>query len=425
LFGRPVTDTTSGWTATTQVVGIAPPTAAYVAFGLAVYGTTSGEIHYVDTASLTSTTVTPIALHGPFHTQGNAIYGSDGARVVFRGIHRDGPELAHATFPADPEIGQARAWFANVVRVPLNESLWVNTCSIAPTNASTYPTQVDAVVKSITSRGMLALLDLHTSVTSNCGTSARQAMADAAHAPAFWSQVAARYKTNPLVAFDLYNEPHDISDAVWLNGGTATSNGSSFQAAGMQKLYDTVRAAGANNLVFITGNQFGSRPASTRVTGTNIVNAVHDYTCAEAVPPACTATQPYNANLILKNWTTVGSSSPVMVTEFGWPDKNDGAFIANVIDGAEANGWGWIAFAWDGTTYGLFGLINVSGGIYEPSPAGMPVVAGLTYNGDGGVRGAASTTTLDTRFTISATRIVGYEQRLAAIQAARASRMLY
>ncbi len=424
LFSRPSSDSTSAWTATNQIVGIAPPTAAYVTFGLAVYGTATGEVHYVDSASIASITVSPVALHGPFHTQGNAIYGSDGARVVFRGIHRDGPELPYATFPSDAEIGQARAWFANIVRVPLNESLWVNTCSSAPSNDASYPSKVDAEVQSITSRGMLALLDLHTNVVSDCGASNRQAMADAAHAPAFWSQLANRYKTNPMVAFDLYNEPHDISDGVWLNGGTATYKGVSFQAAGMQKLYDTVRAAGANNLVFITGQLYGSRPATDPVKGTNIVNAAHDYTCAEAAPPNCPATQPYNANLILKSWTAFGTNNPVMVTEFGWPDKNNATFIGNVISGAEANGWGWIAFAWDGTTYGLFDLINLSGGIYQPSPAGMPVVAGLTFNGTGGIRGSATSTTYDTRYTLSATRFLGRAQRQDLVQGARANRTL-
>ena len=111
-----------------------------------------------------------------------------------------------------------------------------------------------------------------------------------------------------------------------------------------------------------------------------------------------------------------------MVTEFGWPDKNDGTFIGNVINGAESKGWGWIAFAWDGTTYGLFDLITVSGTTFEPSPAGMPVVAGLTYNGIGGARAAASATTQDTRYVLSAMRFAGLPQRRAAIKAARGSR---
>lgn len=424
LFGRPVTDSSGGWTPTNPVVGIAPPTAAYVVFGLVFYGTATGEVHYVDSASLTSVTVTPVALHGPFHTQGNAIYGSDGARVIFRGIHRVGSDNPIPSFPSDAEIAQARAWDANVVRVPLNESLWVNTCPGTPTNKATYPTQVDAEVSSITSRGMLALLDLHVSVTSDCGPGDRQAMADATYAPAFWSQVAARYKTNPMVAFELYNEPHNVSDAVWLNGGATTDNSITFKATGMQQLYDAVRAAGANNLVFIDGKDYAVRPAETLVNGVNIVNAAHDYMCGDAPPPVCKTPQPYNANIILNNWTKVGSSQPVMLTEFGWPDKNDGTFNANVVNAAEARGWGWIAFAWDGTTYGLFGLITVSGTTFEPSPAGMPIVAGLTYNGTGGARGAASATTQDTRYTLSAMRIAGPSDRRAAVDAARSARTL-
>src|SRR5205085_4954661 len=189
-----------------------------------------------------------------------------------------------------------------------NESVWLNTCPGTPTNKAAYLSQVDAEVTSITSRGMLALLDLHTSVTRDCTAADRQAMADATYAPVFWSQVAERYKTNPLVAFDLYNEPHDISDGVWRNGGTTTYKGVTFQAAGMQQLYDSVRAAGANNLAFVSGNNYAVQPASKLVSGVNIVNAVHDYTCGTAAPPNCPTPQPYNANTILNKWTTVGAS---------------------------------------------------------------------------------------------------------------------
>ena len=35
----------------------------------------------------------------------------------------------------------------------------------------------------------------------------------------FWSQVAAIYKNDGRVLFELYNEPHDISWTVWKSGG--------------------------------------------------------------------------------------------------------------------------------------------------------------------------------------------------------------
>src|SRR6185437_4630044 len=112
--------------------------------------------------------------------------------VVLRGVVINGTELGVPDFPTDSEIGRAAAWGSNLVRVPLNESLWLNTCTAAaPSNSPAYPAQVAAEVGSITSRHMVALLDLHFNVTHVCGGSAPQAMADTAYSPTFWQQVAA------------------------------------------------------------------------------------------------------------------------------------------------------------------------------------------------------------------------------------------
>lgn len=365
---------------TSPVVGLSPAGTAYVVFGLTMYQTQMGEVHYVDSVSLTSTTASPRALRAPFHTSGNGIYGADGVRVVFRGVHREGTQVGVRLFPSATEIAQTRVWGSNVVRVPLNEAEWLNTCPSSPTNDSTYPGFVDSEVKAITSRGMLAILDLHWNVTGTCTAASQQAMADAAYAPRFWSVVAARYKTNPLVAFDLYNEPHDISDAVWLNGGTATYGGRSFKAAGMQQLYNAVRATGATNLVFASGNAWGARPAATRVKGTNLVNAIHAYPCGQGLTQACTATTSLDPTPTLNLWSTVATSSPVMVTEFGFPNRNSGTFIGNVIAAAKARGWGWSAFSWGSWADTQWRLVASTGQTYEPSPAGVPVLAGLVAN---------------------------------------------
>jgi len=378
VFGQAIIDTPGGWAALPRVVGIAPSGSVYVAYGLIFYGTAQGETHYVDTTSLVSTTAPTSVIHAPLHTSGNKIIQGDGTSVVLRGVNRPGSEWSTPEFPTDAEIGQIRAWGATVVRVLLNESLWVNTCSsIFPSNDTGYPGKVDTEVQSITSRGMVALLDLHFNVTSQCGTAGPQAMADAGYAPTFWSQVAARYAKNGLVAFDLYNEPHDIGDSVWRNGGTTTYRDVSFTASGMQQLYNAVRARAPSNLVFATGLDWGDSPPASPLTGTNIVYAIHDYTCTEVTPPGCIVPDPYNAGPALQHWTAFAATVPVMVTEFGWPNRFDGTFAGSVIAGAEARGWGWAAFAFD---RGLFGLVASIGATYEPAPAGMPVVAGLFKN---------------------------------------------
>ena len=94
---------------------------------------------------------------------------------------------------------------------------------------------------------MVVILDLHWSDQGNMGGSCgQQTMADL-NSVTFWDQVSSyestttliaqvsqRYANNPLVLFELYNEPHDVSWDIWRNGGSA-----SFTVAGMQTLYNT------------------------------------------------------------------------------------------------------------------------------------------------------------------------------------------
>ena len=379
VWGGSATDLPGTWTQLPTVVAIAPAGTAYVSFLVIFYGTQHGEVHYVDAATITGTTVSARPVEGPLRTEGNQIVRPDGRPIVLRGIMREGTEVSVSDFPSDAEIAQARAWGANVVRVPLNEALWLNTCTPdSPSNVPSYPPAVDAEVNSITSRGMVAILDLHFSVTAACGPASQQAMADEQFAPTFWAQVASRYESNPLVAFDLYNEPHDTSDGVWLNGGPAPAGGTTFDAAGMQQLYDTVRSTGATNLVFVSGTNWASTPATTLVSGTNIVNAVHAYTC-QTLP--CSAANPFDPSVTLSQWTGVARVQPVMITESGYPSSTDGQnFNSALISDAESFGWGWIIFGWDGTTSGEFDLLATLGSTYEPAPAGMPLLAGLERN---------------------------------------------
>ena len=385
-WGQGVNDRLGSWVSLAPTVGIAPANTSSVAFLVAVHGALVGETHYVDDVVLEGNGNTTGAVTAPLSTSGNRIYDAAGP-VVFRGLNRDGAERSAADLPADGEIAHAAAWGANFVRLPLSESLWLNTCTAArPSNDPGYPTRVDAAVSSITSRHMVALLSLQWNVVAQCGAAGPQPMADAAYAPGFWSAVAARYASNPLVAFDLYNEPHSITDSVWLSGGAALSGTTVYQAAGMQPLYDTVRAGAPQNLVFVSGNDWANRPAARLVAGTNIVNGIHDYTCPST---PCFSLSPYDAAAILQNWTGVAAGEPVMVTEFGYPGETDGTFNLNVVAAAEGYGWGWSAFAWDGTASGEFDLVaDVTD--YEPAATGMPVLAGLTCNTAGSSRTAVA-----------------------------------
>ena len=324
-------------------------------------------------------------MQGPLHTEGNLILDATGHPVVLRGVNRIGLQTPGTSPPiTDAEVGQAKAWGANVMRVLVGEAWTDPQC---PNQyIPTYLDDVDAVVHSLTSRGMVALLDLHAVTRVACGTNDAWRMADAPGSIDFWQKVAARYKDNPLVAFDLYNEPHDITNGEWRNGGAMVdwSLGTQvhWMAAGMQQLVDAVRATGATNLVAVSANGWAADPSAIlkdgALQGTNIVYAAHAYTCPHANDTLCMANPANKQADLTPLWSTVAQNYPVMITEFGWPNPRDGTYNASVIRLAQSRTpkWGWIAFAWDGTKDNGFILLHDLT-TYEPSASGVPVKQAL------------------------------------------------
>jgi hypothetical protein len=371
--GQIGTDTTTAWTTSAAAVAVAPDRTAKVAVGVLDWGTAAGEAHLVTAPRRTVTAPAGRVAVGALTTVGNTVRDAQGP-IVLRGVHRNGVE-ASSTPISTYEMAQARRWGANTVRLPVAGPLYTQgNCAYD----ATYAARVDSAVANITGAGLVALLDLHTSSPQACGTVRQQLMADTSML-AFWDQAAHRFASNPHVAFDLYNEPHNISDSVWLRGGPVTANGVSYTAIGMQQMYDTVRNAGAQNLVVVSGNDWANRLPTLRVKGTNIVYGVHAYTCP-ATPTDCTAT-PFDPTSILGSWVAPSASVPVMVSEFGYPSPTDGGpYLAAVTSFARAHNWGWTAFSWDGYGNGTWGLLAdaADGGPFMPTPAGMPVVTALT-----------------------------------------------
>jgi hypothetical protein len=374
VSGQPIVDSRSKWLVTPPAVGIAPPNAAYVVVTLVVGSASRGEVHLLSKPTLTVAAKARRDIVGPLHTSGNRIYDSKG-QVELRGIHRRGLELPGAPEITQAEMLQAKRWGATMIRLSVSSAYWnKGNCHYDPY----YAGRVDKAVKAVTANHMVALIDLHTNTILPCGEVEQQMMADRT-ALKFWNEVAWRYKGNPLVAFDLYNEPHWIPDEIWLNGGWVTQRTPTpFRAAGMQEMYDVVRASGAKNLVIVTGQDWGNRIPDLRVSGFNIVYGTHIYTCPLS-PDKCnrSGTDPTRW---MKRWVGPSARVPVMVTEFGWPSPKEGWYTARVISFARQYKWGWLAFGWDGRTDGDFSLISRMGSVFQPSPNGIPVVAGMNFH---------------------------------------------
>jgi aryl-phospho-beta-D-glucosidase BglC (GH1 family) len=235
-------------------------------------------------------------------------------------------------------------WHANVVRIALNQDFWLSGAAL---HDPSYEDRIDGAVRDAEAAGLDVILDLHWSDRGNlavdklkgqnqAGTSNQQQMADQ-NSKQFWSEVAAKYKDDGHVLFELYNEPNKISWDVWLNGGIVDG----YTAVGMQALYGAVRGTGADNLVIAGGLNWAfnlSAVEASPIDGYNILYAAHPYDKSDDAP-----------NVWETSFGYLGSQdiAPVILTEFGDPNtKCTGAWDSSLIAYADARHISWTAWAW-------------------------------------------------------------------------------
>jgi len=139
-------------------------------------------------------------------------------------------------------------WNANVIRLPVMDSFWFGRgrAPFPDNDKEAYRTIVDNAVKLAAAKGAYIVLDLHRFLTPD------------ASCVAFWKDAAARYKNNPAVLFDIFNEPHGTSWEVWRNGGPVEVKQkgkptTTVQGVGMQALVNAVRGTGAKNIIVAGG----------------------------------------------------------------------------------------------------------------------------------------------------------------------------
>lgn len=223
------------------------------------------------------------------HVQGNLLKTTRGQTIRLQGVNVAGMEWSNN---GEGRILQSvkvaiEQWHSNAIRLPLSQDRWFGRAEGQKDDGADYRALVDSIVTYISGKNSYVILDLHWNNAGDWGKHIGQHRMPDAHSVEFWADVAKRYANRPAVLFDLYNEPHDISWDVWKNGGSVseTNKGEklSYQSPGMQKLIDTVRAAGAKNVVVIGGNDWAfdlsglKNYALSDAKGNGIVYATHIY----------------------------------------------------------------------------------------------------------------------------------------------------
>ena len=215
------------------------------------------------------------------HREANRLVDASGKPVLLTGVNCASLEwlcnperLPHTVEVACDE------WKANLIRLPLSQDKWFGFGADqegADESGERYRAMVDGIVERVAARRKYILLDLHRSNCGSWGEFISGGMADM-NALVFWKALAIRYRNHPNVLFGLYNEPFRVSWDIWRNGGEITtlyeqsdvgnqimfdkSDREDLQEAvypvpGTQRLIDNVRACGADNLVVVSGLDWG------------------------------------------------------------------------------------------------------------------------------------------------------------------------
>ena len=269
----------------------------------------------------------PIA-PGGYRVLGNRIYSAQGNEVVFRGVNKPGLEdkIRGEHHACREEFAMMRKWGCNIVRIPLNQTWWLE-------DTQGYKARVDDYINWTLSNGMAAIADVHRSAN---GTSKK----DEGHADSetvrFWREFAQKYKDNGRLIFELYNEPRRIQDRHLWRGGNGV--------AGIQEMYNVIRnEVGAHQIILIGGNDWGYDLRGWR-----------DYPLGPGHYNVAMSAHPYSFKgkdteaEWLKDWAFLSDDYPFILTEFGHAPNDPGnyAYERLVLDFAARRGLGWTAWAW-------------------------------------------------------------------------------
>ena len=284
------------------------------------------------------------------HVEGNKLLDAQGKAVLLRGVNIASLEWTTQGDHMEEAFNHAiREWKAHIIRMPLAQDRWFGKTSGQADGGASYRALVDKLVDLSGTTGTYIDLDLH---WSDCGKWANEGsklaqhpMPDA-HSVLFWKDVAIRYKDQPNVFFGLYNEPHDVPWATWRDGGTVKEKPSRretnlppviYESVGLQQLYDTVRAAGAGNMVTVSGLDWGYDLRGVleghAISGTNFVYETHPY--------------PFKKDWD-RNFGEVSKQYPVFMGEWGGATK-DLEYGQRLMEYAQARGLHWTAWCFHPT----------------------------------------------------------------------------
>jgi endoglucanase len=295
---------------------------------------------------------TPTPTQPVLHVSGNQLLNASGQPVTLIGASHSSLEFLcsgdHHFQLADFQA--MRSWGMNVVRIPLSSEFWANRNNDCPN----YHLTVTSAIANAEAAGMYVILDLQWNAPLDlpadpASGGGQYPMPDTGKDLTFWEDLATIYHTDPGVIFDLFGEPHDISWNTWYKGGTlqtAIYRGNQiqggqgvYQAIGMLDLATRVRAIAPENLILISGLDWGyDLSALTQGYQINLPNILY-------------STHPFEHGVEEPgNWPSafgqLSQQVAVIAAEFGSYSCQT-SYVSTAISYFQAHHMSWVAWGWE------------------------------------------------------------------------------
>lgn len=235
-------------------------------------------------------------------TSGNRITDAvSGELTSLRGINRSGLEYSEPTedgFLTSAALSQreieeiVRGWGANVIRLPFNQD-WAMR-GRGNFSGESYRQALDQVISWGAALGAYTLLDLQwLDADKTFGRLADESANRVAPLPnktsiELWASLAERYRDEPAVLFDVFNEPHPplqgdenpmyfVTNDGIIEMGEPRKFGPDEWNRWAGKLAATIHEVHSRGLVFVSGIDWGFDLRGVRIDSANVVYSAHVY----------------------------------------------------------------------------------------------------------------------------------------------------
>jgi endoglucanase len=315
---------------------------------------------------------------------GNRILRADQmSPVLLRGVNRSGLEYSEPNadgFLSAARITQAEiheivaGWRANILRIPFNQDWCLNGRGVH--SAEEYLTSLDQVIVWSAELGAYTILDLQwldnetvygTTIHPTQGRTANHVPpAPNAQSIELWRALAARYRDETAVIFDLLNEPHDVLEddphplnLIGSDGTVEPSDETRVTAREWSRwatlLMCSIRENKPDGIIMVGGVDWAFDLSGVAVDAPNIVYSTHIYSNRRRI-----------------DWSKAlgrHRQIPIFVGEWGGTEQ-DLEFGASLASRMRSLGLGWTAWSWADFPP----LVEAPGaGAFNPTPFGALV----------------------------------------------------